>query len=135
MADFIIVASGGLLVTIATLGLVFAGFIRVKIIDSLGAATRYASLADAELGAAQEVVTRELRADLSSWPVRVNLLGVEVTPWTPNVLGGTPAVGGGLAATASYSLPAFGFFGPSSSAAGFQGLTQRVSAHAASENN
>ena len=125
VADFVMAAAGGLLLTLATLGLVFSGFMRTRAMDALGTATRYAALADADLAAGQQVVAQSLEEELATWPLKVKLVGVDVSPWSPVLPNGRLATCGGLQAIARYSSPWLGLFG----------ITETVKAHAASESN
>lgn len=72
----------------------------------------------------RSLIEQELSGSFANWPFKVQLLSVEVVPWsTPNSGANLPA--GGIIATARYST--FGLQG--------LGFTQEVTARVASELN
>ena len=123
--DFVIAAIGGLALTAVALAITVIGFVRIRAIDSVAEAARYAMLADANPIDAIALVSARLAEQSANWPIRLETTELQVNPWMPTDSSGSLAEAGGVEVTARYKAIGLEWLG----------FSEVVHAHAASENN
>ena len=129
--DFVITAIGGLALTAVALAITVTGFVRVRAIDSLADAARYAMLADSDPAAVTALVAARLAEQSANWPIKLEATELQVKPWAPTAGAGSTASAGSTAAAGGVEVTArFRAIGLE-----WLGFSEVVHAHAASENN
>ena len=123
--DFVVAAIGGLVLTAVALAITVTGFVRIRAIDSLADAARYAMLADSDPAAATALVAARLAEQSANWPIRLEATELQVNPWMPATSSGSTAAAGGVEVTARFRAIGLEWLG----------FSEVVHAHAASENN
>lgn len=124
-ADFVFVAIGSVLICLTGLALTFAGFMKIKALDAVAAAARYAMLADNVSADKSQLVSQRILDEAGNWPVRLKMTDLKVAPWTLTYQSGLATPQGGIQVIATFEPIGLECLG----------ISQVVSSHAASESN